>query len=120
MRRNIEAKSTEPESDREAGGREGVMTPAEQMLDFLQKEYELDRRGFDAVVPKGTKTPHVGKHEACNYAHLRAVIEEARETCPRAADTIVWLLWHRSLRSVRNLNVGEHLLGDDNNQAKEA
>ncbi|MCC4298404.1 hypothetical protein [Aurantimonas coralicida] len=95
------------------------MTPAEQMLDFLREEYEHDRSGFAAVVPKGTRTPSVGKHEACNYVHLRAVIEEAREACPRAADTIIWLLWHRSLRSTRNLTVGKHILGDDE-QAKEA
>lgn len=35
----------------------------------------------------------VGKHEARNWASLKDVYEEARKKCPRAADTIAWLLW---------------------------
>ena len=36
----------------------------------------------------------VGKHEAKNHEHLRQVYAEAKESFPRFADTLAWLLWH--------------------------
>jgi len=36
----------------------------------------------------------VGKHEAMNWEHMKGVYTEAREKCPKAADTIAWMLWH--------------------------
>lgn len=41
----------------------------------------------------------VGKHEAKNHAHLKSVLEEADEVCPKAADTIRWLIWHGVLKA---------------------
>lgn len=40
-----------------------------------------------------TASGSVGKHRARNWQHLKEVYAEARESCPRAADTIAWLLW---------------------------
>ncbi|NDV51525.1 hypothetical protein [Salipiger sp. PrR003] len=39
----------------------------------------------------------VRKHEAVHPITLKSVYEEALEKCPRAADTILWLLWHAIL-----------------------
>lgn len=64
---------------------------------FKAHEQNARNRGNAVIRDAAKKTSTVGKHEARNYAHLRAVLEEADKSCPRAADTIRWLIWHEIL-----------------------
>lgn len=64
-------------------------------------EYEKEgaRETYKEVVGSDVgRTMTVSKHVATNHVHLRNVIAEADEQCPRAADTIRWMLWHNVLR----------------------
>ena len=73
------------------------MTPAEVLKSFRDVE-QSTRALHNAIIGiKPDRKGTVGKHEARNYAHLEAVLKEADEACPRAADTIRWLLWHEIL-----------------------
>lgn len=63
--------------------------------------------------PKRKST--VGKHEAQNYIHLEKVLEEADQSCPKAADTIRWLLWHDILDAQWYMHMAE-MLKDDKEQ----
>lgn len=49
----------------------------------------------------------VGKHEAKNVFHLEKVLKMADATCPEAADTLRWLLWHNVLRAQWYLHMAE-------------
>lgn len=74
-----------------------MLTTRELIQHFRDRERDV-REGSNAVLKtsQGRKVV-VGKHEAQNYAHLERVLSEADEACPRAADTIRWLLWHKVL-----------------------
>jgi hypothetical protein len=50
-----------------------------------------------AIIPD--HKPTVGKHEAITHAHLANVLAEADKSCPKAADTIRWILWHNILNA---------------------
>jgi hypothetical protein len=58
-----------------------------------------------ANFPKRKST--VGKHEARNYIHLENVLEDADKSCPKAADTIRWLLWHDILDAQWHMHMAE-------------
>ncbi|MGC1494193.1 MAG: hypothetical protein WA790_00180 [Sulfitobacter sp.] len=73
------------------------MTPAEALKSFRDVEQGTRERHNAIICIKPDRKATVGKHEARNYVHLEAVLKEADETCPRAADTIRWLLWHEIL-----------------------
>ena len=73
------------------------MTPAEAIKSFRAVEQNTRERHNAIIGTKPDRKVTVGKHEARNYVHLEAVLKEADETCPRAADTIRWLLWHEIL-----------------------
>ena len=64
---------------------------------FRQREQSTRERGNVVIRNAAKTTSSVGKHEARNYAHLLSVLEEADAACPRAADTIRWLIWHEIL-----------------------
>ena len=71
-------------------------------------EYEKEgaRETYKEVVGSDVgRTMTVSKHVASNHVHLRNVIAEADEQCPRAADTIRWMLWHNVLRVNRIANM---------------
>lgn len=79
-----------------------MKTISEIMLDQHQKAVENARRKLNWIldeVPKSKMT--VGKYEAVNLVHLKQVLVEADETCPRAADTIRWLIWHNVIDTQR-------------------
>ncbi|MEO0782530.1 MAG: hypothetical protein AAFZ46_12280 [Pseudomonadota bacterium] len=61
---------------------------------FRAVEQDVRTRHNAVINIKPDRPATVGKHEARNYVHLSAVLKEADEACPRAADTIRWLLWH--------------------------
>jgi hypothetical protein len=82
----------------------------EDFRDMLRRDMQLDRDALAAVLAERPEGPAlVGKHEAKNWVHLRAVIAEAQETCPRAAETIRWLLWHDVLYAQRVLMIAEDI-----------
>jgi len=64
---------------------------------FRSHEQNARKRGNTVLRDAAKKTSTVGKHEARNYVHLAQVLAEADEACPRAADTIRWLIWHEIL-----------------------
>ena len=70
------------------------MLQSEALKAFQEVEKNTRERhnAINATRPKRPAT--VGKHEARNYVHLADVLAEADKQCPRAADTIRWLLWH--------------------------
>ncbi len=73
------------------------MDRTEALKAFRQVE-ESTRERHNAIIGiKPDRAVTVGKHEARNVVHLGAVLAEADEVCPRAADTIRWLLWHEIL-----------------------
>ena len=84
-------------------------------LQALFTEHEANSREqynhLLAKFPKRKST--VGKHEARNYAHLENVLKEADKTCPKAADTIRWLLWHEILDAQWHMHMAEMLKGQD-------
>jgi hypothetical protein len=58
-------------------------------------EWRAIRRTIDYFVGR---VPTIGKHRAVNTAHIQAVVARLDEAGDReAADTIVWLCWHRAL-----------------------
>lgn len=73
------------------------MTPAEALKSFRDVE-QSTRETYNSIIGiKPDRKAIVGKHEARNHVHLAAVLKEADKVCPRAADTIRWLLWHEIL-----------------------
>lgn len=70
------------------------MTPSEALKSFRDVEQNTRERNNAIIGIQPDRKATVGKHEARNHVHLSAVLKEADETCPRAADTIRWLLWH--------------------------
>lgn len=73
------------------------MRVSEAIKSFRDVEKSTRDRHNAIIGMKPDRPATVGKHEARNYAHLEAVLKEADEKCPRAADTIRWLLWHEIL-----------------------
>ena len=69
----------------------------EVIKEFRQVEEDTRNRHNVITGIKPNRPATVGKHEARNHVHLECVIAEADEHCPRAADTIRWLLWHEIL-----------------------
>ncbi|WP_020042145.1 hypothetical protein [Salipiger mucosus] len=81
--------------------------------EMLARDLALEREGLEAVVDARPEGPAiVGKHQARNYTHLKAVIAEADEACPRAAETIRWLIWHSVLDLVRMKQIADDLEED--------
>lgn len=64
---------------------------------FREVEKNVRDRHNEVIGVKPDRAATVGKHEARNYVHLSDVLAEADKSCPRAADTIRWLLWHEIL-----------------------
>tara|TARA_R100000951_G_C2644856_1_gene182202 strand:+ start:375 stop:656 length:282 start_codon:yes stop_codon:yes gene_type:complete len=86
------------------------MDKAELVSSFKERATDSGNRynRLLAKFPKRKST--VGKHEAQNYIHLENVLEEADKTCPKAADTIRWLLWHDILDAQWYLHMAEMLV----------
>lgn len=83
-----------------------MKTISEIILEQHQKLVETARRRLDLIlneVPGNEMT--VDKHEAETLEHLKQILTEADETCPRAADTIRWLIWHNVLEANRMQNL---------------
>ena len=85
------------------------MDRGELVSSFTDREADSRERynRLLANVPKRKST--VGKHEARNYIHLENVLEEADKACPKAADTIRWLLWHDILDAQWYMHMAEML-----------
>lgn len=82
----------------------------EEFREMLRRDEALDREALSKVLADRPAGPAiVGKHEATNWAHLRAVISEAQEACPRSAETIRWLLWHRVLDAQRVMQLADNI-----------
>jgi hypothetical protein len=82
----------------------------EEFREVLRRDEALERDGLTQVLAERPDGPAmVGKHEAKNWAHLRAVIAEAQDACPRAAETIRWLLWHGVLDAQRVMLMAEDI-----------
>lgn len=82
----------------------------EEFREVLRLEEALEREGLAQVLADRPDGPAVvGKHEAKNWVHLRAVISEAQDACPRAAETIRWLLWHGVLDAQRVMLMAEDI-----------
>ena len=76
---------------------------------FTERE-AISRERYNLLLvnfPKRKST--VGKHEAQNYVHLENVLKEADKSCPKAADTIRWLLWHDILDAQWYMHMAEML-----------
>lgn len=87
-----------------SGGQVGLseVLPPEEMHKQHRMMVDSAKKAFEEVVgDQSGRKMTVGKHEACNHVHLRSVLEEADEKCPRASDTIRWLLWHNVLHAQR-------------------
>jgi IMP dehydrogenase/GMP reductase len=96
------------------------MSLSSEDLDRLHREaLEAAREAYNAVVGQdGGHKMTVGKHEAKNHAHLKSVIEEADAACPRAADTLRWLLWHRVLEAQRMAETAAEGVGEESLRPK--
>lgn len=82
----------------------------DEFRDMLRREVDGDRESLREVLAERPEGPVVvGKHEAKNWTHLRGVIAEAQETCPRAAETIRWLLWHGVLDAQRVMMLADEI-----------
>lgn len=82
----------------------------DEFKDILKEDEAFAREGLEAIFKELPDRPAlVGKHEAKNWNHLREVMAEAEKTCPRAADTIYWLLWHDVLRKQRVKRMADDL-----------
>lgn len=88
------------------------MNSAELVSSFTDREAH-SRERYNHILSKfPDRKPTVGKHEAQNFVHLEAVLAEADKTCPRAADTIRWLLWHDILDAQWYMHMAEMLISD--------
>jgi hypothetical protein len=83
------------------------MTLAEALKSFRDVEKSTRERHNAIIGIKPDRKATVGKHEARNYVHLADVLKEADATCPRAADTIRWLLWHEILDAQWAMHMAE-------------
>ena len=72
----------------------------QELLDREQRMIADGMAQVLAVFPPDY-TCNVGKHEAVNYKRLEGVVAEALTHCPKAAETIYWLLWHKQLAAQR-------------------
>lgn len=70
------------------------MDLSDAIKSFREAEENTRARHNSVLAKRPDRKPTVGKHEARNYVHLEAVLAEADEKCPKAADTIRWFLWH--------------------------
>lgn len=78
-----------------------------QMID-QHKMREDNARARLVAIGRPDRPMTVGKHEASNHVHLQRVLAEADETCPHAADTIRWLLWHDVLDAQMMHSMAKH------------
>jgi hypothetical protein len=85
-----------------------MLTPAEIHQQHKQKADHAREAFHEVLGPKPKRKMTVGKHEAQNYVNLKNVIAEADEKCPKAADTIRWILWHDVLEADRMAFLTEH------------
>jgi hypothetical protein len=77
------------------------------------EQWRSIKRAIDHFVGR---VPSIGKHRAVNTAHIQAVVARLDAADDReAADTIVWLCWHRALDQVRE----RFLLADKDEQLAE-
>ncbi len=65
------------------------------------------------LADKPNRAVTVGKHTARNHVHITSVLAEADEKCPRAADTIRWLIWHEVLDAQWSMHMLEMLKPED-------
>lgn len=83
----------------------------EEFTKILKESEDHARRGLERIHSNlPDRPPLVGKHQAKNWNHLQEVLAEAETACPRAADTIYWLLWHDVLRCQRVRLMAEELI----------
>lgn len=75
------------------------MRQSEALKAFRDVEENTRNRNNGIICIKPERPATVGKHEAKNWVHLENVLAEADGKCPRAADTIRWLLWHEVLNA---------------------
>lgn len=85
------------------------MDKAELVSSFTEREADSRERYNRLLANFPDRKSTVGKHEARNYIHLEKVLEEADKTCPKAADTIRWLLWHEILDAQWHMHMAEIL-----------
>ncbi|CAM3780968.1 hypothetical protein [Litorimonas haliclonae] len=84
------------------------LSPTE-MHEQIQRRLESAQEGLSRIMPKAKERKlTVGKYEASNWTHLEQVLSDADESCPRAADTIRWLIWWKAL----DLQTLAYLLSD--------
>ena len=81
-----------------------------QLIDHFKSREKDTREGNNLVISSAVGKPTtVGKHEARNRKHLASVLAEADQSCPRAADTIRWLLWHEIIDAQWYMHMAEML-----------
>ena len=90
------------------------MQLSEAISAFRSVEQNTRERHNAIIGIKPDRKPTVGKHEARNYVHLAEVLTEADKDCPRAADTIRWLLWHEILDAQWAMHMVEMIAPVDN------
>ena len=87
---------------------------ADELIALFRSREKDTREGNSLVISDAVGKPSmVGKHEARNRVHLESVLAEADKECPRAADTIRWLLWHEILDAQWYMHMAEMLKNDD-------
>lgn len=90
---------------------------ASEALDAFRRVEENCRATQNAIAETlNGRKPTVGKHEAGNHVHLRNVLAEADEACPRAADTIRWLIWHKVVDAQWAMHMVEMIKSVDDNK----
>ena len=92
------------------------MTPAEALKSFRDVERNTRERHNAVIGIKPDRKATVGKHEARNYVHLEQVLKEADAACPRAADTIRWLLWHEILDAQWAMHMVEMIESEESSE----
>lgn len=95
-----------------------MLTPAEVHQQHVDR-VKYAREAFSKVLGENPERKTiVGKYEAHNYVHLKAVLEEADELCPKAADTIRWFLWWAVLDAQRMSFLTEHFKNEPQTQTE--
>lgn len=93
------------------------MKPSEALDAFRNAEQNARDRYNPILANFPDRKPVVGKHEARNHVHLEETLAEADEKCPRAADTIRWLLWHDIVDAQWGMHMVEMLQVDGEGEA---
>lgn len=88
------------------------MKDGRELSKLFQEQEESLRERYNQILREfPDRKPVVGKHEALVVTHLKSVLKSADEDCPKAADTIRWLLWHDILTAQWYLHMAEMLPG---------